>query len=310
MQQVATLETVGRAIQKLEAEGVVNPSGRAVMAITGGSMATVLKLMKERRANIGTQPVVAKELPGYAQDTLLKLMNQSYQEGVTEAKNEIDKAQANETEALDALEAEDGKIKHLTDELTESQKQADQDRQEAEKAGAEAAGRIRELEQTVAGLQTERKQLIEAGEIARTTAAESKVQVDRADKASAKAESRVRELEDEVKELRNHLAAAEQRAAVAETHSKDMDNHLTEIKSQVTKEQEERTSLGKELKTALAEASRAQSEASKIEKAAQARIATLEKEAAVAAEKTASLTAQLSELKLQLTVTTKPENQK
>ena len=52
MQKVANLETVSRACQQLQAEGQ-KITGRAVVAITGGSLGTVLSLIKDWREGAG-----------------------------------------------------------------------------------------------------------------------------------------------------------------------------------------------------------------------------------------------------------------
>ncbi|MEZ4484349.1 MAG: hypothetical protein R2864_07030 [Syntrophotaleaceae bacterium] len=65
-------------------------------------------------------------------------------------------------------------------------------------------------------MQTERSQLIESGEAARTEAAKALLQVERADMAANKAEGRVRELETELLSLRDEKGVAEKAQAVAE----------------------------------------------------------------------------------------------
>lgn len=235
MQQVATLESVMRAVQKLEGEGQ-KVSSRAVQSITGGSLGTVLQLIKEVRTKAGAQ-VVARDIPQYVQDVVSRLINETHQGAVDELQKDISRAQAMEAEALEGLQLAEGEIARLREELTETIQQAETRQRSAEKEKAEALGRIKELEQTVEDLRRERQQLVESGEVARIQAAKADALVETATKAMRKAESQAEQLAAELQQLRDAhsaeirdkgklLAEAEKQAAVAAQRAADQTEAL------------------------------------------------------------------------------------
>lgn len=219
MQQVATAETVARAIRNLEAEGQ-KVTGRAVLAITGGSLGTVLQHIRTYREQ-GAPAAAAKEIPESYQGATLRLIGQVQAETRQALQEQITAAQASEAEALEGLSGAEQQIKALTAELDRVKAKAEADRQAAEKAAAVATEKIEGQQQTIEALQKECRQLIEAGEAARTEATKAQMQVERADQAAEKAEAKTRMLEEIVDQLRNQLGDTEKALAKLEQFASD-----------------------------------------------------------------------------------------
>ncbi|MCG2747327.1 MAG: DNA-binding protein [Desulfobulbaceae bacterium] len=230
MQQVATYETVVRACESLKSEGQ-KVTGRAVLAITGGSLGTVLGHIKEWRQNAAQTPAnLPSEIPVELQAAILRALGFAQDEAAAKLNEAIEQASARESEALDGLNLAESRIEALTTELTEVRSQADKDRQEFEKVQAVLTEKIDSLTKRTQDLEIERKQLIETAEASRTETAKALLQIDRADQASSKAEARVQELESELKRILHEKIVAEKAQAVAEQRSTDQAETLEEIR--------------------------------------------------------------------------------
>ncbi len=231
MQQVATYETVVRACESLKNEGQ-KISGRAVLAISGGSLGTVLGHIKEWRQNAAQTPTnLPAEIPTELQSAILRALGFAQDEAASKLKEAIDQAGARESEALDGLTLAENRIEDLTTELTEVRSQADKDRQEFEKIQAVLTEKAESLTQRTQDLEIERKQLIETAEASRTETAKALLQIERADQASSKAEARVQALESELKRILEEKIVAEKAQAVAEQRSTDQAESLEDIRA-------------------------------------------------------------------------------
>ncbi|NTW87736.1 MAG: hypothetical protein HGB26_01115 [Desulfobulbaceae bacterium] len=231
MQQVATYETVIRACESLKSEGQ-KISGRAVLAITGGSLGTVLGHIKEWRKNAAQTPTnLPAEIPAELQAAVLRALGFAQDEAAAKMKEAIEQAGARESEALDGLTLAEGRIEDLTTELMEVRSQANKDRQEFEKIQAVLTEKVASLTQRTQDLETERKQLIETAEASRTETAKALLQIDRADQASSKAEAQVQKLESELERILEEKIVAEKAQAVAEQRSTDQAETLKEIRT-------------------------------------------------------------------------------
>jgi DNA-binding transcriptional ArsR family regulator len=217
MQQVATYEAVVAAIHKLN-EDEQKITADNILRITGGAKGTVLQHLRAYREQ-GAAPAIPTEIPEDFQGAVMRLIGQAQAEARRELEDRMLQALASEMDALDALVAAESRIEALSSELATAQAQADADRQAAKEAAAGTAKQIEGLEKNIEGLRIERKQLIEAGEAARTEAAKAQLQVERADAAAQKAET-------QLADLRDKLPAAEKAAAVAEQHARDLEAAL------------------------------------------------------------------------------------
>ena len=234
MLQVATYETVVRACESLKSEGQ-KVTGRAVLAISGGSLGTVLGHIKEWRQNAAQTPTnLPSEIPAELQAAILRALGFAQDEAAAKLNEAIEQSGARESEALDGLTLAENRIEDLTTELTEVRSQADKDRQEFEKIQAVLAEKIDSLTQRTQDLETERKQLIETAEASRTETAKALLQIERADQASSKAEAQVQKLESELKQILEEKIVAEKAQAVAEQKSADQAETLEEVRATLT----------------------------------------------------------------------------
>lgn len=231
MQQVATYETVIRACENLKSEGQ-KITGRAVLAITGGSLGTILGHIKEWRQNAAQAPTyLPATIPAELQAAILRAIGFAQDEASAKLKESIDQASARESEALDGLTQAESRIEMLTTELTKVRSHADNDRQECEKIQAVLREKIDFLTRRTQDLEIERKQLIETAEASRTETAKALLQIERADQASSKAEARVHALESELKRILEEKIVAEKSQAVAEQRSTDQAETLKEVRA-------------------------------------------------------------------------------
>lgn len=234
MQQIATYEAVARACERLDSEDQ-KITGRAVLAITGGSLGTVLGYIKEWRQRTALAPAaLASEIPAELQTSILRALGLAQAEAAVKLKEEIAQATAREAEALEGLATAEAQIRKLATEFKELRTQLEQERQSFEKAQAVATEKIESLESRVRDLQTERQQFIDARETARTDAAKALLQVERADMAVNKVETRLRELENELIATRDKKFSAEKAQAVAEQKSTDLASQLTDTRAAFT----------------------------------------------------------------------------
>lgn len=232
MQQVATPESVTRAIQQLESEGQ-KVTGRAVMSLTGGSLGTVLQLIKAHREEARRPAPAASEIPNHFQSAVCRLIGEVRQSVADELREQIEDARAGEQQAIEAITATEVEISQLTEKLAEAKARAERERAAADQATALATQQIENLSRTIDALEIERRQLIEAGEAARTEAGKAQLHVERSDQAAVKAEALAERQAAELSELRKALAAAEQRAAVADQRATDQTERSAELAAEV-----------------------------------------------------------------------------
>ncbi len=254
METVADLNAVQEAMRALEEQGEKITS-RKVQAITGGSMTTVLRLFREAQQDWkAARPSPQRSLPQALAETILAYVGGEVAASSQALEAELQATSAREKEALEALELAEQRIAALQADLMQCLREMDQGRMEAERAQAASSNEIEGLRIQVGGLQTERRQLIEAGEASRLAAAKAELKVERADLATTKAEelaaalaTKSQALQDEKTAQEKLLAAAEQRAAIAEQRFQDFcdqakraeiaaTSQLIELKSATEKE--------------------------------------------------------------------------
>lgn len=251
MQQVASYEMVAGACEKLEREGL-KITGRSVLTVTGGSLATVLGHIKRWRLNKESAPsLVPLEIPTDVQGVILRALGQAQVDAADKLKEEIDQAGAREAEALEGLSGAEQRIEQLTDELNAIRTRAEADRQSTEKSEAVANERIDTLLARVQELETERRQLIESAEASRTETAKAQLQIQRADEATKKAESRAEHLEAQLADAQNGRVAAEKAQAVAEQRSNDQSEALVELRATLSEAKGESKATISEQKTEI-----------------------------------------------------------
>ncbi|MHB8975521.1 MAG: DNA-binding protein [Trichloromonadaceae bacterium] len=199
MQAVATIETVRQAIQQLEDEGR-KVTGRAVLAITGGSLGTVLKLIRQAQEE-GDEAQNAAEIPEALQNAIRAALATAGKDARQQIEDRITLAEDMRTQALEGLQAAEARIEALEADLAAVRAQAEEQQREAEKAAAVAREQQQAAQVRIHDLGAERKQLIESGEAARIEAAKATARADLAELAATKAEGRVEWLQRRVEEL-------------------------------------------------------------------------------------------------------------
>ena len=247
MQKVANLESVARACQQLQADGQ-KITGRAVVGVTGGSLGTVLSLIKEWRQGADKDQVAQPEdIPAELQAALVRAIGFAQDKAAEVLKEKIADASTREAEALEGLAEAETRITSLTNQLAEVMQQAVEKDQAADRAAAVAAEKIRSMVERVQALETERRQLIESSEASRKETAKALMQVERADLATEKAESRLQAMERQVAECSAKKTEAEKIAVVAEQRSKDMTDQLTETRVALSETKNESKALSVQL---------------------------------------------------------------
>lgn len=247
MKQVATYETVAAACEQLKEENQ-NVTGRAVMAITGGSLGTVLKLIKQWRNNVALNSTNATaEIPKELQTAIIRAIGLAQNEAVEKLKETVEQSDSRESEALVALAQAEKRIDQLTKELETSLKRVEEVQAEAEKESAVAAEKNDTLTRRVEELKNERKQLIEAAELSRTEAAKALLQVERADQATEKAERVSRDLNIQCQEVLNQKVEIEKKLAVLSERNKTNEESLSELRNAYAQLSEENKSISSEL---------------------------------------------------------------
>jgi len=253
MQKVANLETVSRACMQLRDEGQ-KITGRAVVSITGGSLGTVLSLIKDWKQEADKVPLTQpEEIPAELQAAMIRSLGFAQDKATEILKEKIEEASAREVEALEGLAEAERQISDLTGQVAEIRGQAVEKDQAADKAAAVSTEKIESMEIRVQILETERRQLIESAEASRTEAAKALMQVERADQATTKAESRMETLETELIECSTGKVEAEKVAAVAEQRSSDLVEQLAETRATTEQRAAYLTEQLAETRTTLAE---------------------------------------------------------
>ena len=169
MQQVATKESVRLAVKKLEAEGQ-RVTGRAVMSITGGSLGTILALIKEVRAEGYSGLEGGVEISDELKFAMAQEIGAVARKVREQMAVEVAQARADAAEALESLVSAESRIRLLSEELEEARMELRQKQAEAEKAGALADEKIMAHSERIAELSADRRDLIASLEAERNRA--------------------------------------------------------------------------------------------------------------------------------------------
>jgi len=226
MGETLTLENVRKAMQKLKGEGE-RVSRRNVLAVTGGSMSTVHRLMGRIEDIEASEAVmVTTRISDALHKALREEIAQHVQLTTSALEEQIRLLQDREKEALDALAAVELRAEKLSDELETLRHNAGREQQRFEQEHAIAQATIARLENELSRHQADNTQLIEAAEAAKGETARVQLQIERAEKTADKYEARAEKLEVELKKVREDLAQAEQQAAVANQRANDLSDAL------------------------------------------------------------------------------------
>jgi len=254
MQQVATYETVSNTCEQLKQSGQ-KVTGRAVRDITGGSLGTVLSHIKQwRQGTPGTLSTVSTEIPADLQTAILRALDLCQIQAKEKLQNDIEQAALREAEALEGLAEAEKNIEELSDKLADTMQQLTETRQAAETTAAIANEKNTSLNVRVETLETERRELTESAEKARTESMKAMLQVERADQATAKAEKRLQELEGQFTAIQQQKIEAEKIAALAEQKKHMQAETLVEARATIAELKKEKAEAITEKKQEIKEA--------------------------------------------------------
>jgi chromosome segregation ATPase len=229
MKKIVTKEHIRGAIEQIREQGG-KVSRRAVLAITGGGMSTVHQIMDEiAQEDTARAAAPSSEISSTLTAAILAEVGRQVQVATTALMGQLEAAQGANNELTSELAWCETEAERIAIELANQTARAENQRQEAEKAQAVATQEILDLRARVEALEIERRQLIEAGESARTEAAKALVQVERADQAASKAEKRIRDLEQQVQTAQEEKAQAEKAQAVAEQRAQGLESQTGKL---------------------------------------------------------------------------------
>jgi len=247
MKEKATYEAVINACEQLQRNGQ-KITGRAVVSIIGGgSLGTVLSHIKTwRQHGTGNSPAASTEIPADLQTAIVKALTLAQDHAKEKLQGEIDQSTLRETEALEGLAEAEKKIEETSGKLADTIQQLTETKQAADTAAAIANEKTTSLTLRVDALETERRQLIESAEIARTEAAKAMLQIERADQATVKAEKRLQDIEAQFAAIQQQKTESDKRAALAEQKNELQAELLADIRSSFDELKKEKAALVKE----------------------------------------------------------------
>ncbi|MDO3380402.1 DNA-binding protein [Geoalkalibacter halelectricus] len=248
METQVMLEDVMRAIEALRERGE-KVTRRGVLAITGGGMTRVHRLMgevleiEERSAKA---PVA--EIGITLNKAILAEIGERVQEATAEMERIVNNQKERNRELLSDMEALEGQLQKETEALAQCERILEIERQDTKLAAAVATKENQDLRTRIEALEIERRQLIEAGEASRSELAKVQFQIERADKTAEQGEQRAIKAEGVARDLHARLVAAEKDRAVAVQHAKDLEARHAEGKALAEDRRQEIIALRSEIK--------------------------------------------------------------
>lgn len=217
MKKVVDLKMVKGVIKDLEQQGEpVNP--RKILAITGGSMTTVLTLMREAQQQLAAAALVPnKNLPENIADAIQGHVTLQVVSAIAQVQAELAAARTREDETLMALGEAEEQMEGLQQELQLCRQENANLRLQAEKSAATGAQLAEDLSRQLEDLRAEQRRLAEAGEAARTGLAMADLERRKATEAAEKSEAKAFELQTKYEALLGQHANFEKRLAAEKT---------------------------------------------------------------------------------------------
>ncbi len=233
MKSPITLEAVQQAIANLQQQGE-RISRRNVLAITGGGMSTVHRLMIQVE-EIDAQKALAAAT-GLSASLLVAIKSEIDDKvrQVTQLLNEqIQGLKQREQEALDSLSQLEDQAEDLTANLQQQTEERWLERSESAKAQTIADHTIAHLQKTLASQQESNRQLTEKGERLGMERARNEHQLAASAAHAMQIENQWIETRKELEHLRNQYADAEKRAAVAKQKAADLREALMKAENRI-----------------------------------------------------------------------------
>lgn len=233
MKSPITLDAVQQAIATLQEQGE-RISRRNVLAITGGGMSTVHRLMIQVE-EIDAQKALAATTGLSA--SLLVAINTEITNKISQntqlLHDQIQGLKRREQEVLDSLALAEDQAEGLAAHLNEVTQVRDQERSESAKAQAAADHAIAHLQQSLIHQQEANRQLHDKAEMLGQDNARTAHQLAMAEAHAIKLEKQCDNIRMELEQSRNQYADAEKRAAVAKQKAADLREALMKAESRL-----------------------------------------------------------------------------
>ena len=209
MDDLVTIEKVRDAIQKLKNDGE-RVTRRNVIAVTGGSMSTVHRLMgqiEDLEARAAATPL------GGISETLTRAILEEIElntrKVATALRDQVSLLQEREKQALEALSSTELRASRLEKDHEKFRGEAGQGRVVLEKNLAVALERVSHLENDLVLCHEERTKSQEAAELARQDVSKLQFQLEQSEQLIGKQDRKIENLESEISKERKALALAE-----------------------------------------------------------------------------------------------------
>ncbi|MFO7814020.1 MAG: hypothetical protein R6V21_13730 [Pelovirga sp.] len=233
MKSSLTLEKVQQAVDQLKKQGE-RISRRNVLAITGGGMSTVHRLMIQVE-EIDAQKALAAATGLSA--SLLAAINSEIAEKVSQTTQllheQIQGLKRREQEAFDFMALMEEQSEALAVNLKESTENREQERADFAKIKATADHAVAHLQQSLAQQQEANQQLREKVEMLGHENARARHQAEVTEAHSFKLEKQLDVIRRELEHSRSQYADAEKRAAVAKQKAADLRETLVKTENRI-----------------------------------------------------------------------------
>jgi len=227
--QDVTYQQYLKAVGDLKSQGLP-PSVRSVQKIIGGSNSTILEYQRKMQADVAMASTVEDGISDTLKQSLLAEFGRVVQSTRERLESQLAQERQQLKEANELLTEAEGRQTELEAQRQEENQQNTDKILILEKQLSATQERVTELQNQVDKLEQHLKESITAQEFARTEAAKSKLQLERADKDTEKAENRSKTLEARVSELQKQAHQAEIKSAVAEARVGELEKQITKNK--------------------------------------------------------------------------------
>ena len=233
MEQTVTLLKVQAAIKSLRESGE-RISRRNVLAMTGGGMSTVHRLMSQLEDAEAIQATMPDSMISPVLQKAIRVeIETQVQRATTTIQEHVCSLQGREQEALDSLARIEEEVSVSNVELVALKKQLAEERDGAEKDKTVSMITIDRLEKAVNEGRVERQELIASVESARIGETKALMQIEQFKQASTKADTYAARLNTELLTVREALAEAEKRVAVSKQQVMDLRKSLRKAEKRI-----------------------------------------------------------------------------
>lgn len=231
MKRTVHLKDVAEAVKSLE-EREEKVTCRSILAITGGGMSTVLRLKGELdKQNALRLAFPSKDISTFLIESILAEIADQVTKATSHLNTQLATLEKREADLLDEYENVENENRQLTEELLTLRVDLNDSKTEFDKQIAIVSNEKNVLTLRINELETERKQLIDARESARTETATLQLQIERADTLAKRHEDQLQEMLVERNGLTSSLQEAEKQAAVSNQKVEDQKEYISQIQA-------------------------------------------------------------------------------